>query len=360
MPVFDPNGIPVARDIMLMLDSGTLFCAILFGMILLKQWYTGRFRRFVDLKLAWSIFFFGFAMNTASFMMSTYWMVQEPLNTQWVTAGYVSLMLALTAFFFAMERILPYRMRHAFTLLGLSCAFITLVIPREFYTLIAFTAAVVALGGILLFLRYSLKITSGDVRRSVGLIVASFVIGWTGFVGRSDFVYYNLGQSVYIVGLVLLIFGATAFGYLLTYSVALDELDWRKQLVGLYLIQEGGLLIFHYDFEERFDVDQVLTAAGISGIQSLFQEITKSEQGLNIVSIGNYQLLFAHGRTVTGVLIAKQPYQILLDKVQDFVTRFELILGPVMGKFSGPLDGFYPAKELAESIFREKLAQNQS
>ena len=354
MPTFDSSMIPFVRDFMLIFDSSTAFCALLFGLILFSQWYRGEFRRLVHLKLAWSVFFFGVAVNTLSFMVSTYWLIEEPMNTFWVTIGYVSIILSLTAFFFAMERVLPYNTHYIFSMIGLLCAIVTLLIPRNVFVVVAFSAALLALVGILLFLRYSLEITSGDVRRNVEIVVGGFLVGWIGFIGRSDFVYYNLGESLYITGLVLLLLGMTVFGYTLTYTVALDEMDWEKQIVGVYLIQYGGLLVFHYEFEEGSNVNQVLTAAGISGVQSLFQEITRTESGLNLVSIGEYELFFAHGGTITAVLIAKQPYHILLGKLKEFVTRFEIVLGPVMGKFSGPLDGFEPAIELAEEIFREK------
>ncbi|MFW9919765.1 MAG: hypothetical protein ACFFED_09215 [Candidatus Thorarchaeota archaeon] len=354
MPTFDSSMIPFARDLMLILDSGTVFCASLFGLILIGQWYKGEFRRFVHLKLAWSVFFFGLLANTIAFIISAYWIIEEPLNTRWVAVGYVSLILALTAFFFAMERILPYRTRHAFSIVGLLFAIITLIIPRDLYVFVAFAAALLALGGILLFLRYSLKITSGDVKRNVEIVVASFLVGWIGFLFRSDFIYYTLGEVFYVIGQILLLVGIAIFGYILTYTVALNELDWEKQIVGVYLIQYGGLLVFHYEFEETSGIDQFLTAAGISGVQSLFQEITRTESGLNMVSIGELELIFAHGGSNTAVLIAKQPYQIFLDKLKDFVTRFEVLLGPIMGRFSGPMDAFAPAVELAESIFREK------
>jgi len=346
--------IPFARDFMLIFDSGTAFCALLFSLILFSQWYRGEFRRFVHLKLAWSVFFSGLMANTIAFMISTYWIIDEPMSTFWVTVGYVSLILSLTAFFFAMERILPYETHHAFSIMGLLFAIVTLLIPRDTFLVIAFAAALLALVGILLFLKYSIEITSGDVRRNVEIVVGSFIVGWIGFVGRSDFVYYNLGEPLYLASLVLLLVGITVFGYILTYTVALDELDWEKQVVGVYLIQFGGLLVFHYEFEESPNVNQVLTAAGISGVQSLFQEITRTEYGLNMVSIGEYELLFAHGGTITGVLISRQPYQILLGKLKDFVTRFEVVIGPIMGRFSGPLDDFDPAIDLAEEIFCEK------
>lgn len=305
----------------------------------------------MDLKIAWSIFFFGVAVNSIAFMLSDFRFTSEPFNTYCITIGYIALILALTSFFFAMERILPYNTRYAFTFIGLISAFTTLIIPRDLFNILALFISFVALVGVLLFLRHALQNTTGTVRRNVKLVVAGFLMGWFGFIGRSDFAFYNLGIPFYVFGITLLLVGILIFGVTLTYSVALDELDWQKQLVAMYVIKEGGILVYHHEFIENWEMDQVLTAAGISGVQSLFQEITSSEEGLNIVSIGNYELLFAHGPTITSVLIAKEPYHILLDKVEDFVHKFELIFLPLMGKYSAYLSDFAPARELVELVF---------
>ncbi|MHA2433603.1 MAG: hypothetical protein ACXADO_10285, partial [Candidatus Thorarchaeota archaeon] len=125
----------------------------------------------------------------------------------------------------------------------------------------------------------------------------------------------------------------------------------KRQLVELYLIQSGGLLVYHHQFTESPDIDQWLTAAGISGVQSLFQEITRSESGLNVVSIGEYEILFAHGRSFTSVLIARAAYQVLLGKVREFTTKFDAVFGPIVQSFEGSLNEFSSARELVESYF---------
>ncbi len=294
------------------------------------------------------------AVNSAAFMLCSFWFIEDPVYTYFVAGGYIALTLALTAFFFAMERILPYSFHHAFTILGCVSAIITLFAPPSLYEVIALLIAILALAGIMLFLRYTIRNTTGETRRNVRAVVAGFLIAWIGFLGRSDFTYYNLGEIVYIFGTVFLLVGGIIFGYALSYSVALDELDWRNQLVSLYVIQEGGLLVFHHAFVEDLDANQTLTAAGMSGVQSLFQEIIKTEEGLNVVSIGNNDILFAHSGALTCVLVVNDPYRTLLHKVDEFIVKFESIFGALIGRFSGSLNDFDAAKELIEEIFYER------
>lgn len=259
-------------------------------------------------------------------------------------------MIALTAFYAALEMILPYKTRHVLTIIGIITTFMPLFIPRSFFESLALFDAILALIGITLFLRYAWSSTAGDVRKNVQWVVLGFLIGWLGFLGRSETAYL-WGESIYALGLIMLTIGILIFGYMLTTSPALDELDWNQQILELYVIQSGGILMCHHQFVENPDVDQVLTAAGIAGVQSLFQEITRSATGLNIVSIGDYDILFAHGAEFTCVLIAKKPYKILLDKVQEFTDKFEYEFGTVLRQFEGSLKEFHSADELIQSVF---------
>lgn len=348
MPLFEDGGF--TRDIFLILSSGIIFYSILFSSIFFSQWHKDKYKKKLDLRLAWSVFFFGLSVNSICFIISDFWLTTEPLNTTFVSLGYIALIFALTAFFAAMEMILPYRTRHTFTIIGLVSTFMPLIIPRVFFEPLALFAAIIALIGITQFLRYTWGSTSGEVRKSVQWVVVGFVVGWLGFIGRSDTAYL-LGEFIYTIGLLLLTIGILIFGYVLSTSPALDELDWNQQILELYVIQMGGILMCHHQFIENPDIDQVLTAAGIAGVQSLFQEITRSDTGLNIVSIGEYDILFAHGAAFTCVLIAKKPYKILLDKVQEFTKRFEYEFGTVLQQFEGNLQEFHSAVELIQSVF---------
>ena len=77
------------------------------------------------------------------------------------------------------------------------------------------------------------------------------------------------------------------------------------------------------------NMDEHLTAAGIAGIQSLLEEITQTSTGLNNLSIGELNILFSQGEKFTAVLIARRAYRVLLAKVQDFTSKFQLVFGRI-------------------------------
>jgi hypothetical protein len=349
LPIFPPGDI--ARDLSLVLDSATAFYSILMGAVLLRQWHNHQFRRIVDIRVAWATFFIGMVVNRSAFIFADFYFVLEPFNTMFIKAGYVGLILALSAFFYAVEAILPSDTKHIFFIAGLIHVFLTIVFPRAWLEVVAASIAMVTLVGVMLFLNYTMKNTSGNLKKNIEKIVATFLIGFLGFILASDPVYNNMGIGAYLVGESLLVIGVTGFGIGLIYTPTLDELDWQKQIVELYIIQEGGLLVYHHEFAENAEIDQVLTAAGISGVQSLFQEITRSDTGLNIVSVGEFAILFAHSLTFTSVLISHQPYDVLLEKLKDFTADFETMFGMIIQNFEGTLKEFSSAKELVESIF---------
>jgi hypothetical protein len=349
MPLFPPGDI--ARDLSLILDSAAVFYSILVWAILLRQWLKSEFRRIVDIRFAWATFFLGMVINRSAFIFADFYFITEPLNTILIKTGYIGLILALSAFFVAVEAILPNNTRHIFFIAGLIHVLLASVFPRAWMEVVAASIAVVTLIGVMLFLNYTMKNTSGNLKSSIWKTVAAFLFGFFGFILASDPIYYNLGIGTYLIGESLLVIGITGFGIGLIFTPTLDELDWHQQLVELYIIREGGLLVYHHEFIENAEIDQVLTAAGISGVQSLFQEITRSDTGLNIVSVGEFAILFAHSLTFTSVLIARQPYNVLLAKLQDFTVDFETMFGMIIQNFEGTLREFSSANELVSSTF---------
>jgi hypothetical protein len=134
-------------------------------------------------------------------------------------------------------------------------------------------------------------------------------------------------------------------------SPALEELDWRNQLVRLYVMESGGLLLYYHPFVKTERRNEVITAAGLSGIQSLLQEVTESESGLNTLSIGDYEILFSHSASFTTVLLAKKPYVVLIDKVEEFTNSFHEVFSRVIQHYSGDNLIFNSADEILNEIF---------
>jgi hypothetical protein len=346
--VFPPGPL---RDLSLLLMGGVVFYSALLSAFLYRNWYNNQFRKFVDIQFAWATFLMGMVVNRGAFIFSDFYFVDDPWNTVFTKLGYTGLILALSAFFFAVELILPNETKHAFFVCGLIHAVLAVVVPKEWLYAIAVSIAVFTLLVVMLFMNFTIKNTAGNVRRSMVTILAGFSLGFIGFVLSGDAIYNTFGFGPYLVGEASLVVGLVIFGFGSIYSPALGELDWKNQLVELYIIQRGGLLIFHHEFVQNSEIDEMLTAAGISGVQSLFQEITSSEAGLNVVSVGQFEILFSHSSTFTSVLISRAPYKVLLAKLKEFTNLFELMFGSILQNFEGNLREFSSAQDLVASVF---------
>jgi len=346
-----PFGVPsLVRDAVLVLDSAVVLYTLLFAITLVYEWLKSPLRKPTDVRLAWSVFMFGMACNSFSFIMSDFYSTPD-FYLLWVKTGYLSIMIALIGFSLALERILPYHTHHVFSAGQTIVAAVTVLAPREMLTALAFAASIVAFGILALFCIFFVRSTTGVVRSSMRIILAGFLVGYTGFLGRSDFIYDNLGPQVYILGGLFLAGGLLVLGTAILGSPALDELDWTDQMLELYVIHASGILLFHHKFVSAVDMDETLTAAGIAGVQELFKEITQSKTGLNNLSIGNFDILFAQGPGFTSVLIANQPYRVLLEKVKDFSDKFQLVFGKAIQNLGGEVSQFEAADALAKAVF---------
>ena len=205
LPLYESSGI--IRDLNLILGAGVVFYAFLFGLSMLIVWVNSPIRKLLEIRLAWSTFMFGMSLNSFFFILADFYFHIEPLNTILVKAGYASMQLALVGFYIAFEQILPYQTKNGFTYAGSFLTVLTVIAPRSFMELLALSSAIVALLGVALFFLYSREITTGNAKKSINWIIIGFVIGFLGFLGRSDFAYYNLGPEVYILSAGLLVIG---------------------------------------------------------------------------------------------------------------------------------------------------------
>ena len=232
-------------------------------------------------------------------------------------------------------------------------ALVTVFTPFEARTVMALIGSVLTMVVLVAFLVYAIRNTSGRVRRSMEMIFVSFIVGFLGYIGRSDFVYTGLGKEVYVLAAALLVIGLLTAGITIMTAPALDELNWADQLLELYIILTSGTLLYHHEFHEAVEVDEDLAAAGITGIQTMFKEILKSTSGIDALTVGDTHVLFGHHEHFTVVLMTRRPYRILVDKVKDLVQMFWLIFGSELKDFTGEPIDTTRASRVVKAVFGE-------
>jgi hypothetical protein len=315
-------------------------------------WARSPLRKIVDIRFAWAIFILGLATNTISFLVIDVTPLAATDYIILLKVGYLSMMYAVTGFLFALEKILPYNTRYSFTILGLLFTSLTLFLPQDIMRIMAYGFGTILFFQLLLFFRYFKAHTTVDTQFSYQLLTIGITIGFIGFILRTELILVNFGVEYYLLGILLLMIGIIMFGGSILESPAYDELDWVDQMHDLYVIADGGILMFYYNFQKSVRMDEDLAAAGISGFQDMLKEVTESEEGFRRVSIGQNELLFSHGSSIVTALVAKAPYRILLDKLDDFTEKFELLFSERIHQRMRPLTGEMPAILLIENVFR--------
>lgn len=339
------------RDITIVLSSGVIFYSLFFVFYLITTWARSPLRKVIDVRFAWAIFLLGLATNTFSFLLTDITLLPQVEYIFWIKTGYISLMIAVTGFFFALERILPYKTRFSFTIIGFLITSITAFVPQDIMRVMAYGFGSLVFVLLSLFFQYFKAHTTEDTKFSYQLLFSGVLIGFIGFILRNDVVLVNVGPELYLFGIFLLMVGILMFGGSILQSPAYDELDWAEQINELYVIADGGILMFYHSFQEGTRIDEDLAAAGISGFQELLKEITESDEGFRRVSIGSNEILFSHGTSIVTALVAKAPYGILLDKVDDFTEKFEMLFSERIHQKMRPLTGELPALLLVENVF---------
>ncbi|MFW9909352.1 MAG: hypothetical protein ACFFEF_12320 [Candidatus Thorarchaeota archaeon] len=348
MQLIEPG---MLRDATIFLAAGVVFYSVFFALYLIVAWAKSPLRKIVDIRLAWAIFVLGLGINTLSFLISDVLILGESEYTLFIKMGYISMMFAVTGFFFALERILPYQTRYLFTIFGFIIACFTIFVPQNLMRIMAFGFGAMLFILLLMFFRYFKTYTTESTKLSYRLLFSGVLLGFVGFILRNEIILREIGAEYYLLGIFFLMIGIMMFGGSILQSPAYDELDWADQIHEIYVIADGGILMFHHRFQEWTKIDEDLAAAGISGFQDLLKEVTESEEGFRRVSIGPTEILFSHGNSIVTALVARAAYGILLEKIDDFTEKFELLFSERVHQKMRPLTGELAALLLVENVF---------
>ncbi|MBD3405711.1 MAG: hypothetical protein GF411_06220 [Candidatus Lokiarchaeota archaeon] len=346
-----PVGPGLIRDMILALDAGAVFYSILYMGILFNRWFRDRVRKESDIRYIWSLFFFGLLGNISTFAITRLYPLELYMYDLLIRIGYISLIMAGTSIFVVLEKISNFKSKNIFSKSFTILSLVTIILPLELMGLLALFVSVLAISGLFYFINLSMKRISGNVRKNLDRIFLAIFLGFLGYVFRIEPFVELFGYEIYIIGGFLVLACLILLGEGILDSPALDELDWQKHLVELYVTHKSGSLVYHHSFIDSDVSRSALKAASISGAQSLFQEITSSDSKFDILSLGDRHILFAHESNFTVVLVSSQPYSILLSKVQEFAKNFQLVYGPAIDNFRSRITEFQSASDIIDIVF---------
>ncbi len=130
-----------------------------------------------------------------------------------------------------------------------------------------------------------------------------------------------------------------------------EEREWRSCINHLFLISHTGICLVHQPFQEEKVVNIDLFAGGISGIISLVQELTKSNERIEVVSQKDKKIIIQYGKYLTGALISSKDLKILHQKLEDLLFNYEDIFHDYLKNWTGELTIFEPGIRLVKRFF---------
>ncbi|NHI91012.1 MAG: hypothetical protein EAX96_00830 [Candidatus Lokiarchaeota archaeon] len=148
-----------------------------------------------------------------------------------------------------------------------------------------------------------------------------------------------------IIGLFFISIGAYGFP-------KLSELNWKSNLIKLYVIKTDGICLYEYSFIDDIDVDRFLMSGGIATIVKFVKEMTKSDKILSSIKQGEKNIIVEQGKNVILALMVKVEQDIIQEKMKMFVKEFETFFRDIISIWKGDLEYFKPTKALIEKIFK--------
>jgi MFS family permease len=130
-----------------------------------------------------------------------------------------------------------------------------------------------------------------------------------------------------------------------------EEMEWDKELIHLYVINEGGIVLIDYSFQKSEQVDADLFVGGISGVQAILQEMTKSDQKLKIIDHEDKKLLFEYGKQFSVSLLASKDLKILRTKLKNLTEEIQNVFWETIASWDGSIEVFKPINTMIRNHF---------
>lgn len=180
------------------------------------------------------------------------------------------------------------------------------------------------------------------------------IAGFSNFLFFLDFNIYliiSIQSIMVIVGTLLI---AKAWAVL----PPLSELHWYLNLNRLLVIQRSSSLVihsylFHIDVEDDMNGDtaSILAGGALSGVQSILNEILKSESGIKVIDHGDKSIYFHHNEICTFVLFTSGKAEELSERLQHFSIKFMNKFHTALTNWNGRLDVFNNTREITKEVF---------
>jgi peptidoglycan/LPS O-acetylase OafA/YrhL len=253
------------------------------------------------------------------------------------------------------ERIVRRNTKHIF-LIYFACVVILFFIFKSYDlpSLGYFIIFLIPLVGLIALLGYKIVWkSSGKIRQKMLIVLVGYAIFIIAIVSVIQMILLNQYEfTLELRGLILVASLLAGYGF---YSIpSFTEFDWEKKVRHLFLLNSEGLCIYQFAFKKGTISDEDLFSGSLMAIQSLMQEMVKSEKTIKVIDQEDVKILFERSSNALGVILAEEDLYIVHFKLRQLLSEFELLFGPTMQNWKGDLDHFHPLDSIIKRIFEIK------
>ncbi len=245
------------------------------------------------------------------------------------------------------------RMIFVLTLLGNLGVFVSLY--YLFSNLEFLLVLLIVLSGLMAVLIYFsidwMKKTGNVARNYMLLIMGGALIFLCGAAFGRIIRYIPQFSNIYTIFNVLEMFGLITMGISAFVLPRFDELNWKENIINIYIIKSEGICLYERNFQEGEDVDRFLISGGITTIIKFVKEVTKSDKQVSTIKQEGKNIIIEYGKNVIVAIVAKQDMNILHEKANKLVQEYEEFFKEIFPGWKGDLEFFKPSSVLVDKIF---------
>jgi len=325
---------------------------------LCKYWINKKMAVPSTVELDWSIVFGAFGIGFFILIYADYFVSSITGNRNFLLfCSILALTIGGTLFVYHLELTKTIKTHFKLTifvgsLIGVFILLYTILpsilqISADFIAFIAFAIIIVY------FFRVIKRIWHFYKAHSIGLLLA-ILIWLIGFTGVADLTVEIFGTLwIRVLGDCFMLFGIILVGFFVNSIPSLDEIGWREKIKYIILTTVSGLSIYSENFREQKEVNELLLAGGIWGVDVFLKNIL-DEANLKTISRGADVILVEKGNIIRGIFIAEQDLKLLRYLLKKIILQFEFYYSSILIDWKGDLNLFKPTKHLINSILAYK------
>ncbi len=133
-----------------------------------------------------------------------------------------------------------------------------------------------------------------------------------------------------------------------------SEMNWRKRIHHIYFYTSDGGCIYDHAFKVEEEVSANLVAGGLTGVDALVQEVTRTETKIKIIEKEDMTILLEHGKYVSAALVTDESLITLRNKLKQSIQEIENFFKEELECFSGNITPFNKIEKFVHKIFELK------